>query len=91
MTQKELALVLFNRLIDLEVEQVAMAGVLDSRLQPDSQIQPWRPKVRTLRESKTLRDTARAKYEHIEQSLLASTDECPGALSLLVSVARGLV
>lgn len=91
MTQKELALALFHRLIDLEIEQLAMSGLLDSRILPESQLEPWRPKLRRIRAEQTFRDIVCAKYEHIEQLLLASTDECPDALSLLESIAQGLV
>jgi hypothetical protein len=35
-TQKQLALKLFHRLVNLEIEQLAMSSVLDSRITPQN-------------------------------------------------------
>jgi len=82
---------MLHTLADLELKQIAMANVLDTRITPEDQHHLWRPKVRSLQEHETLKASARAKYADIEQTFLLATDDCPEALSLLLPIAKGLV
>lgn len=89
-TNKDLALIILKRLIDLETQQTAMRGILDNCKNVDTrELLDWRPMVR--RESSTLREMIHARYADIERKVLASKSDCPDALSLLESVSKDLV
>jgi hypothetical protein len=88
-TSRELALVLLRQLIDLELEQIAMARVLGICQNAEGHEPPdWREMVLRFRNDEILRDRVAAKYADTERLLLAATSDCPNALSLLVSVLR---
>jgi hypothetical protein len=89
-TNKEMALLLLQRLIDLEVEINVMAELL-SRFWDKEKFQafPWRQWVNEARETSEITDAIVSKYAQLKEQMQASTSECPDALSLLVSAAKG--
>ena len=91
LTNKQLAIVLLNRLIDLDVERIAMANILDFVRDPVS-AQPldWRPTVWASHDQ-ILRDIVSGKYAETLRAMQDSTSDCPDALSLLESASKGLV
>ena len=91
LNNRDLALVLLDRLADFETERIAMANLLDFARYPDTN-RPldWRPMVQASRSEK-LRGIAYARYAEIERTLQDSTSDCPNALSLLELASRGLV
>ena len=90
-SSRELAVALLHNLVDLEIERLAMANLLDFARHPETN-QPliWRPMVQPNRDE-ILRGIVYAKYAEIERELLESTSDCPDALSHLESVSKGLV
>lgn len=91
MTNKERILLILNRLIDLDVERIAMANLLKFARDRESRLPlEWRPMVRA-NHDQILRDIVSGKYVEIKQLIQDSTPECSDALSLLESALKGLV
>lgn len=85
---RELALELLQRLIDLETERSSMAWILEFAKDPQTQ-QPvdWRSILRKdFSEGEVIRDGVLERYAQVRKSLLAAKPDCPDALSLLLSV-----
>ena len=90
MTNRELALTLLKRLIDLEVERIAMVNLLKFARVPDTGLPlDWRREVRATREQIS-QDVEFAKYAALRQSILDATPEDSTVFSLLESVLKGL-
>jgi hypothetical protein len=90
MIDRELALLLLDRLIDLELERIAMANLLNFARVPESGLPlEWRPMVQASHDQ-MLRDIVSGKYAETRRAILDSTTDCPNALSLLESVLTGL-
>jgi hypothetical protein len=93
-TQKELAITVFDRLVELETRNIAMSAILDLCYVEQQGIrQPlqWKESERQMRENQTTQGVVNARFSEIQRSILAATDGCPDALSLLALVAKGLV
>jgi hypothetical protein len=91
-TNKELALILLQRLIDLEVEINVMADLLNRCWDTEKgQGLNWRSFVEKARENSEITDAIVSKYAQVKEQMQASTSECPDALSLLESAAKGRV
>jgi hypothetical protein len=90
-TNRDAAVALMYRLIELEVTQSAMIAVLDTCRDVDLH-RPliWRPLVQSHRTDERLREAVRGRYDAIERAMLASTGDCPEALSLLSSMLPNL-
>jgi hypothetical protein len=89
MTDQERALVILDRLVELETERALMADLLNHARVPESGLPlEWRPMVQASR-NQTLRDSVSAKYTDIRRSIEDSTPQCPGALSLLEPALKG--
>jgi hypothetical protein len=86
-TTRELALELVDRLIDLETQRDAAAGLLlFARDKDTNQPLDWRPLVRThCYDGEIIRGTVAHKYEPLKEYLLASEPDCPEVLSRLLS------
>jgi hypothetical protein len=90
MTNKELVLVLLNRLIDLEVERIAMAGLLQLARVPKTGLPlDWHLEVRATHDQ-IFRDIVSGKYVETRQAIQESTPDCSNALSLLEKALKDL-
>jgi hypothetical protein len=87
-TNRELAIDLLNRLIDLECERNAMAAILKTvTVGPDHRPIDWKSDVQSLcNVNRTIRDAIDHRYAEIKESLRSSSPDCPDALSLLLRV-----
>jgi hypothetical protein len=84
---RELALELLQRLIDLEAERLAMAGILILAKTQDGQPLDWKNIVKSdCGPFGKSRDIVRRNFAKLEEQLQSSTPDCADALSLLGSI-----
>jgi hypothetical protein len=87
-TNRELAIDLLTRLIDLECERNAMAAILATvTVGPDHRPLDWKSSVQGhCHQGEIVRDAIEYRYAAIKESLRSSSPDCPDALSLLLKV-----
>ena len=87
-TNRDLALDLLDRLIDLECERNAMAAILNTvTVGPERQPLIWKSDIQNhCEDNQPVRDAIAYRYAAIKESLRSSTPDCPNALSLLLKV-----
>jgi len=83
-TEKEAAIALLHKLIDMRVENCALKGVVSMfKRAEENSLLDWRPLVEEVLANGIVRDDVRAKYAHIEESLRAQSDSDSAVLKLL--------
>jgi hypothetical protein len=88
-TNRDLALTILQRLSDLEIENYAMAELLNNCWDVDKQQGIyWRPLVDQTRARPDFRQSVLSSHDSLRERLQVSTSDCPEALSLLASIAK---